>query len=50
MGEDIGEGEEERFTALQEAVERAFAPLVGSPTEAETEPAAPPTPRPEVAT
>jgi V/A-type H+-transporting ATPase subunit A len=50
MGEEIGEGEAERFTALQEAVERAFAPLVGSAAEETAEPAAPPATRAEVAT
>jgi len=34
-GEEIAEGEEQQFAALQEALERAFVPLVTPPAESE---------------
>ncbi|MGD2064044.1 MAG: V-type ATP synthase subunit A [Nitrospirota bacterium] len=37
-GEEIGEGEEEQFAALQEALERAFVPLIASPAESKGQP------------
>jgi V/A-type H+-transporting ATPase subunit A len=38
--EEIGEGAEQQFAALQETLERAFVPLITPPTESETPPTA----------
>jgi V/A-type H+-transporting ATPase subunit A len=38
LGEEIGEGEEGQLAALQEALERAFVPLIATPAESEAQP------------